>query len=1000
MAVGVNIVSHFDGKGIQKAIAGFKKLEGGALKSGYALQTANNAAKAGGAAFKKMLLPVAALGYAGLKLAKMGEEAAVANARILQVNKSMNLFGASVYEVSTRVQELAKAQSLQTGFDINEIKAGAAKILTFRAVAKSAEEVGGQFDRTLQAAIDLSATGFGDITKTSVQLGKAMQDPIKGMTALKRVGVTFTKQEKEQIKMLVEGGKEFEARAVILKAVESQVGGVAAATATASHKMSAAFHIATEDIGTLLLPAMQALQQFVSTKLVPTMDGFGQVTGAQGAGAGIEFLIGKVINGISGLGAFGKTVLVIVGAMKLLNIATVIYTTTLSAMKIVMQTTVVTAGMASVALMATAAAVSLLAIAAVGFVVYASQKAKATQATLDLVAALKLEKGEQFAALTTLMSHNKITKEAITAATKLGFSVNDIAQYTEKGTGKFAEFMAVQDGARITSKGVVGAFEHIATALFGVGENQAAVYGLTGKSIIAFEDARNKSLEYAAAQAGVARAMGDVIGATIIMNEALGIHQTKAAAEHNDLLRVAGATKVLSAEQIALNKLIAEMAAGLPPTSKGLSTQAAAVAAAAEKVSKYTSALQGFGSAQKAATDAVKALASAQLAQGNAIDDLRVAQDKFNKVSQGYGAGSKEAEDATKNLAQAQRDATRASIAQRQAVQSVTDAQQKLDDLKSGKATNRATEDLASATAQVADAQKKLDAAYIQGGQDTIGDAVSRLNDAYDKQKQATDAVREAQDASDPAAIAKAEDDLTTAKLDLVEQTIAQDDANQLVIDSQTLLTEAVSGAATTTDVYKEAQKELAETLKAVADANDVVTQSLLDQADAQRQLNLAKTGVTEAAKGTTKGQEKSAQRRTGVDPKTGETTVSAKSRLDFLDIVNKQFGTTFKSIKAFIASGETDDDKARKKKRYNDFAEVNGLVMMASGGIVNKPTIAMIGEAGAEAVVPLDKMNNGSTFNITVNAGVGDPVAIGREVVSVLQAYQRRSGAIPIKVA
>jgi len=623
-------------------------------------------------------------------------------------------------------------------------------------------------------------------------------------------------------------------------------------------------------------------------------------------------------------------------------------------MKIMMQTTVVTAGMASVALMATAAAVSLLAIAAVGFVVYASQKAKATQATLDLVAALKLEKGEQSAALTTLMSHNKITREAITAATKLGFSVNDIAQYTEKGTGKFAEFMAVQDGARITSKGVVGAFEHISTALFGVGEKQAAVYGLTGKSIIAFEDARNKSLEYATAASAVARAQGDVISATIIMNEALGIHQTKAAAEHNDLVRNAGATKKLSAEQIALNKLIAEMSAGLPPTSKELGAQSKALAAAAQKMSAYTSALQGFGSAKKAATDAAKALASAQLAQGNAIDDLRVAQDKFNKVSKGYGAGSKEAKDATKNLAQAQRDATRASIAQRQAVQGVTDAQQKLDDRRSGAGLNRANEDLASATARVADAQKKLDAAYIQGGQDTINDAVTRLNDAYDEQKKATDDLREAQDKYTPEAIAQAEDDLTTAKLDLVEQTLAQEDANKLVIDSQTLLNEAISGAAPITDVYKDAQIELATALKGVADANDDVTQSLLDRIDAERELANAKSDLGSATKGTTAKQRKAAAKRTGITTGT-----------------DYGFG----------------------------FAGLSG-VAMASGGIVNKPTIAMIGEAGAEAVVPLDKMNNGSTFNITVNAGVGDPVAIGREVVSVLQAYQRRSGAIPIKVA
>lgn len=467
-------------------------------------------------------------------------------------------------------------------------------------------------------------------------------------------------------------------------------------------------------------------------------------------------------------------------------------------------------------------------------------------------------------------------------------------------------------------------------ASFGLAAGLTAVQIASGIGIIAVAAGVTAFAAYKFAMKGskeeaeaAAKALDDLGVATDALKS-----KTKGAIENSERFFVANTLAKLATEAKAkADKLASEV-----------------MAAAAEKLEAYTSALQGYGSANNAAKDAVKALRDAQLAQGNAIDDLRVAQDKFNKVSKGYGAGSKEAKDATKNLAQAQRDATRASIAQRKAVQDVTDAQQKLDDLKSGKATNRATEDLASATAQVADAQKKLDAAYIQGGQDTIGDAVSRLNDAYDRQKEATDAVRDAQDASDPAAIAKAEDNLTTAKLDLVEQTLAQDDANQLVIDSQTLLNEAISGAASSTDVYKDAQIELLEKLQAVADANNAVTQSILDRKNAEREQRNAEQDLGIATKGTTAKQRKTATKRTGV---TG--------------------------LKA---------------------------VAMASGGIVNKPTIAMIGEAGAEAVVPLDKMDNGNTFNITVNAGVGDPVAIGREVVSVLQAYQRRSGAIPIKVA
>jgi hypothetical protein len=68
----------------------------------------------------------------------------------------------------------------------------------------------------------------------------------------------------------------------------------------------------------------------------------------------------------------------------------------------------------------------------------------------------------------------------------------------------------------------------------------------------------------------------------------------------------------------------------------------------------------------------------------------------------------------------------------------------------------------------------------------------------------------------------------------------------------------------------------------------------------------------------------------------------------------------------------------------------------MASGGIVNSPTLAMIGEKGPEAVIPLSRMGQmGNGINITVNTGVGDPVAIGKSIVDALTAYKSRTGSL-----
>ncbi len=69
-----------------------------------------------------------------------------------------------------------------------------------------------------------------------------------------------------------------------------------------------------------------------------------------------------------------------------------------------------------------------------------------------------------------------------------------------------------------------------------------------------------------------------------------------------------------------------------------------------------------------------------------------------------------------------------------------------------------------------------------------------------------------------------------------------------------------------------------------------------------------------------------------------------------------------------------------------------------AKGGIVTGPTLALIGEAGPEAVVPLSGRNAGmgNTFNVTVNAGMGaDGASIGREIVDAIKRYERASGPV-----
>jgi hypothetical protein len=69
-------------------------------------------------------------------------------------------------------------------------------------------------------------------------------------------------------------------------------------------------------------------------------------------------------------------------------------------------------------------------------------------------------------------------------------------------------------------------------------------------------------------------------------------------------------------------------------------------------------------------------------------------------------------------------------------------------------------------------------------------------------------------------------------------------------------------------------------------------------------------------------------------------------------------------------------------------------LPILAKGGIVTGPTLALLGERGPEAVIPLSGANAGATFNINVAVAPGtNPAEVGREIVDKIRAYERVSG-------
>jgi len=242
--------------------------------------TSGKFAKFGGSAVKSMAKVGAAFGgaavVAGAAFGKIAfsaaETAATSNARIESIANSMGLFGDKADEVSDRLINFAETSARLTGVNQNVIKEGQALLLTFGNIAESADEAGGAFDRATQLTMDLAAAGFGSVTDNAKQLGKALNDPVKGLTALSRSGITFTDEQRNMIAAMVEAGDMAGAQNLILEEMEAQVGGTAEATANASDQISVGFSQITERIGLALLPAFTKLTDFVLKRVIPGIE--------------------------------------------------------------------------------------------------------------------------------------------------------------------------------------------------------------------------------------------------------------------------------------------------------------------------------------------------------------------------------------------------------------------------------------------------------------------------------------------------------------------------------------------------------------------------------------------------------------------------------------------------------------------------------------------------------------------------------------------------------
>ena len=172
----------------------------------------------------------AAVAYGLGKVAKIGwDEFNQGQQVAAQTNAVLKSTGGVANVTAGDVEKLGEALMRKSGIDDEVIKSGQNMLLTFTDIRNEAGKGNDIFDQATKAALDLSVATGKDLVGANVMVGKALNDPVRGLTALRRVGVQFTEQQEKQIKKMVEAGDTMGAQKVILKELREEFGGSAEA---------------------------------------------------------------------------------------------------------------------------------------------------------------------------------------------------------------------------------------------------------------------------------------------------------------------------------------------------------------------------------------------------------------------------------------------------------------------------------------------------------------------------------------------------------------------------------------------------------------------------------------------------------------------------------------------------------------------------------------------------------------------------------------------------
>lgn len=278
MAIVVPITGDFSG--LTRALRG---AEGGIGRFGKV------AALAAGAAGIGALVAVTKIG-----ISELNEQQKV----LAQTNAVLKSTKGAANVTAKEIGKLSQSIMQKTGIDDEAIQSGQNLLLTFTRIRNETGKGNDIFNQATLATTNLSVAMGKDLSSSAILVGKALNDPVKGVGALSRAGVQFTADQKETIKTLVESGRTMDAQKMILKELETQFGGSAYA---AGKTLSGQLNIAKETFRNL---AGEMVSQFLPTlaRVASSVSRFFLDFAKQPTlRAKIDFVLGKIGAGFSSI---------------------------------------------------------------------------------------------------------------------------------------------------------------------------------------------------------------------------------------------------------------------------------------------------------------------------------------------------------------------------------------------------------------------------------------------------------------------------------------------------------------------------------------------------------------------------------------------------------------------------------------------------------------------------------------------------------------------------